>query len=64
MKKSSKDLYKWFHNNFMKSNPDKCHLLVSSCEKIKMEIGNFEIDNRTCGKFLGDHFDKIPKSNL
>ena len=39
----------------MKSNPDKCHLLVSSCEKIKMEIG--EIENSTCEKLLRVHFD-------
>ena len=42
LEKSSKDLLKWFHDNLMKSNPDKCHLLVSSCEKTKMEIGDFE----------------------
>ena len=42
--KSSKDLLKWFDDKLMKSNPDKCFLLVSSCEKIKMEIGDF--DNR------------------
>ena len=37
----------------MKSNPDKCHLLVSSCEKIEIEIGDFEIENSTCEKLLG-----------
>ena len=41
----------------MKSNPDKCHLLVSSCEKIKIEIGDFEIENSKCEKLLGVHFD-------
>ena len=41
----------------MKSNQDKCHLLVSSCEKIKMEIGDFRIENSTCEKLLGVHFD-------
>ena len=40
----------------MKSNPDKCHLLVSSCEKIKMEIGELEIENSTCEKLLLVHF--------
>ena len=43
LKKSSKDLLKWFDDNLAKSNPDKCHLLISSCEKIKIEIGDFEI---------------------
>ena len=37
----------------MKSKPDKCHLLVSLCEKIKMEIGDIKIENSTCKKLLG-----------
>ena len=37
--------------------PDKSHLLVSSCEKIKIDIGDFEIENRKCEKLLGVHFD-------
>ena len=58
MAKSSKDLLKWFDDNLMNlSNPDKCHLLVSSCEKIKIEIGDFEIENSKCEKLLGVHFD-------
>ena len=31
----------------MKNNPDMCYLLVSSYEKIKMEIRHFEIENST-----------------
>ena len=57
LEKSSKDLLKWFDDNLKKSNPDKCHLLVSSCEKIKMQIVDFEIENSTCEKLLGVHFD-------
>ena len=57
LEKSSKGLLKWFDHNLMKSNPDKCHLLVSSCEKIKIEIGDFEIENSKCEKLLGVHFD-------
>ena len=30
LEKSSKDLLKWFDDNLMNRNPDKCHLLVSS----------------------------------
>ena len=41
----------------MKINPDKFHLLVSFCEKIKMEIGYFKIENSTCEKLLGVHFE-------
>ena len=42
----------------MKSNPNKCHLLVSSYEKIKMKIVDFELENSTCEKLLGIYFDK------
>ena len=57
LEKSSKDPVKWFDGNLMKSNPDKCHLLLSSCEKIKLETGDFEIETSTCEKLLGVHFD-------
>ena len=29
LKKSSISIFKWFGNNRMKANPDKCHLLLS-----------------------------------
>ena len=31
---ASKSLFTWFDNSFMKSNANKCHLLVSSNEKV------------------------------
>ena len=34
------------------------NLLLSSCEKIKMEIGDFKIENSTCEKLLEVHFYK------
>ena len=43
LKKFSKDLLKWFDDNLIKSNSDKCHFLVSPCKKIKMEIDDFKI---------------------
>ena len=57
LEKSSKDLLKWFDDNPKKRNPDKCHLLLSLCEKIKMEIGDFKIENSTYKKLLGVHLD-------
>ena len=49
LEKSSKVLLKLFDVNLMESNRDKCHLLVSSCEKKKkMEIGNFQIEKSIC----------------
>ena len=59
LEKSPKDLCTWFHDNLMKSNLGKYNLLVSSCEKMKMEIGDCKIENSTFEKFLGVHFDLV-----
>ena len=56
LEKLSKD-FKWSDDNLMKSNPDKCHLLVSSSEKIRMEIGDFDRKSSTCEKLLGVRFE-------
>ena len=40
-----------------KSSLGKCRLLVSSCEKMKMEKGDFKIENSGCEKLLGVYFD-------
>ena len=34
LENTSVDLLKWFKNNGMKANADKCHLLVNSKEKV------------------------------
>ena len=39
----SKKLFKWFDDNLMKSNADKCHLLVSTNETVKIKVGNYDI---------------------
>ena len=39
----------------MKSNADKCHLLVSSNEKVTIETGSHEIANTKREKLLGVH---------
>ena len=36
-----------------KSNPDKCHLLISSNEYITVHVGEYEIENSKCKKLLG-----------
>ena len=41
----------------MKSNADKCHLLVSSNEKITIKIGSREITDTKREKLLGVHVD-------
>ena len=44
-------------NNLMKSNADKCHLLVSSNEKVTIKIGSHKIANTKREKLLGIHLD-------
>ena len=57
LEEASKSLFTWFDNNLMKSNADKCHLLVSSNEKVTIKIGSHEISNTNCKKVLGVHLD-------
>ena len=57
LEEASKSLFTWFDNNLMKSNVDKCHLLVSSNEKVTIKIGSHEIANTKREKLLGVHLD-------
>ena len=50
---ASVKLFKWFADNQMKANQDKCHLIVSKNENVSMHIGPFEIKNNNCEKLLG-----------
>ena len=46
LEEASTELFKWFDDNLMKSNPDKCHLPVSTnYNAIKIET--FLIENTT-----------------
>ena len=57
LEEASKSLFIWFDNNLMKSNADKCHLTVSSNEKITIKIGSHEKANTKREKLLGVHLD-------
>ena len=54
---ASKYLFTWFGNNLLKINAEKCHLLVSSNEKVTIKIGSHEIGNTKREKLLGVHLD-------
>ena len=49
----SMNLFKWFLDNQMKANSDKCHLITSKRSFINLKIGNINIKNSTCEKLLG-----------
>ena len=41
-------LFKWFSDNQMKANQDKCHLIISKNENLLVYISPFEIKNTNC----------------
>ena len=47
------NLLKWFLDNQMKANNDKCHLITSKQSCMNLKIGNIKIENSTCEKLLG-----------
>ena len=54
---ASKFLFTCFDNNLIKTNADKCHLLVSSNEKVTINIGSLEIANTKREILLSLHLD-------
>ena len=57
LQESSKMLFKWFADNQMKTNENKCHLIVSTNELNEIQIGDFSIKNNDSEKFLGVKID-------
>ena len=57
-------LVEWFHNNFLKLNENKCHLILSSEDSdISLNIGSETIFNENSVKLLGITFDSKLKFN-
>ena len=57
LEEASKSFSTWLDNNLMKSNDDKCRLLVSTKAKVKIKIGRQEIANSKREKLSGVHLD-------
>ena len=54
-------VFRWFNDNLMKINAEKCHLLISTNSTVKIKIGNFDATNSKIEKLLGVKFDhKLP----
>ena len=45
LEEASEILFKWLNDNLMKSSDEKCHLLVSTNNTVKIKIGNFDVTN-------------------
>ena len=46
-----------WRDNLMTTNPDKCHLLLSTKEKVAGNINDLRIENSNHEKLLAVHFD-------
>ena len=50
-------LSKWFSDNQMMGNTDKCHLLLTKDKSSQIHIGDSIIESSTCEKLLGIKID-------
>ena len=57
LEKPSEITFKWFNDNVVKINTEKCHLLVSTKNTVKIKTGNFGITNGKSKKLIGVKFD-------
>ena len=54
---STNNLLQWFRNNHMKTNADKCHLLVTGNYEVSANINEFEIESSKKEKLQGISID-------
>ena len=57
VEEASNALLKWFSNNYMVANADKCHLITSTSEEMSVKIENEIIKNSLQEKLLGIEID-------
>ena len=57
LEEATNALFDWFDNNRLKSNPDKCHALVSTNKHLNMKGCDYTIGNSHCEKLLGVKID-------
>ena len=52
LEKYIEKFFHWFSDNFLKANPDKCHLLLNTDENVALKIKNETITNSSKEKLL------------
>ena len=57
LEKIAKEIFKWFKDNEMQGNADKCHVLISTCQKLHVNIATSQIENSKYEKLLGVNID-------
>ena len=58
LERASNDMFQWFKSNLLESNADKRHLLLSTNDRVSMNVDGFKIDKSNTEKVLGVKFDK------
>ena len=53
----NKTLFMWFSDNQMKTDPDKCHSLISSTSQSELKVGNVKVKSSTYEKLYGTTID-------
>ena len=64
LQNASETLFRWFTDNQMKANPDKCHFICSEVGKTSLKVENMEIVNSTHEKLLGVTIDAKLSFNM
>ena len=57
LEKASKIVFDWFKSNQMKGNESKCHVILSTHDKMHVNIGTSHIKNSHMEKLLGVKID-------
>ena len=57
-------LFTWFANNRMKTNHDKCHILLNTQERFNIQIANFTIKFSKAKKLIGIILEKNLKFDM
>ena len=52
LEQSSVFLFTWFENNLLKGNANTCCFLVSTSQKVSLDVNNFKTKNSDCEKNL------------
>ena len=58
LEKETSTVLKWFHDNEMKSNDDKCHCIVATQENTYINIGSEVVESSDSVELLGVLIDK------
>ena len=57
LESTTNNLFEWFKNNHMKTNTDRCHLLVARDTDVTSKIGELDVKDSRKVKLLGAKID-------